>query len=810
MRIRAAGIDSAAAKQKIVVELYDTFFKTAFPKLAQRLGIVYTPVEVVDFIIKSVDEVLREEFGQSLSSEGVHIIDPFVGTGTFITRLLQSGLIDAKDLPRKFAHEIHANEIVLLAYYIAAINIEATYHELTGEYAPFPGICLTDTFQLYEKEDLVSGLMADNSGRRKRQKKLPIRVIIGNPPYSAKQRSENDNAQNNTYPSLDRRIANTYAERGTATNKNALYDSYIRAIRWGSDRLQSSGGVMALITNAGWLEGSSTDGLRKSLADEFTQIDVFHLRGNQYTQGEQSRREGGKIFGQGSRTPVAITVLTLNPKEANRGRIRVHEVEDYLTREDKLARVARFASLSGITAAEGWQTITPDHHGDWLKQREQSFGNFIVMGDKSGASPTLFDGYSMGLKTARDAWAINSSRATLLANVKSLIEVYEAERLRFASLGRSFESSAARDAFIDEFVIADARRISWSAGLKSELGRNAPLASNADKAVPILYRPFSRQWLYSDRKLNERVYQIPRLFPDPQSMNRVICVPARCERGEFSGLMAASVPDINLAPGKGGYQCFPRYIYTVASAGDAPDGDLFAQGVIGNTDSVPRYIRTDAITDAGLRHFRDAYLGEAISKDDIFNYVYGILHHPTYLQRFDDNLTKELPRIPLMNRAADFWAVAEAGRKLGDLHVNYETVEPYPVTLAQGDLAFTRIDDPVAFWRVEKMKHPRVNGKEDLSTVIYNPRLTITNIPLDAYAYVVNGKPALKWVMERQAVTTDAASGIVNDANAYANETVGDPRYPFDLFCRVITVSLETIKIVNALPALDIREGGSG
>jgi predicted helicase len=520
VRIRAAGIASATAKQKIVVELYDTFFKTAFPRLAQRLGIVYTPVEVVDFIIKSVDEVLREEFGQSLSSEGVHIIDPFVGTGTFITRLLQSGLIQPEDLPRKFASEIHANEIVLLAYYIAAINIEATYHELTGEYAPFPGICLTDTFQLYEKEDLISGMMADNSSRRKRQKKLPIKVIIGNPPYSAKQRSENDNAQNNDYPTLDRRIATTYAARGKATNKNALYDSYIRAIRWGSDRLQGSGGVMAFVTNAGWLEGSSTDGLRKSLVDEFTQIDVFHLRGNQYTQGEQSRREGGKIFGQGSRTPVAITVLTLNPNAAHRGRIRVHEVGDYLTREDKLARVARFASLAGITAAEGWLAITPDDHGDWLKQREESFSKFIAIGDKSGSSPSLFDCYSMGLKTARDAWAVNASRAALLGNVNELIAVYEAERARFSALERKFESSAARDAFIDGFVTSDARKISWSASLKADLGRNAPLALEPAKAVPILYRPFSRQWLYFDRKLNERVYQMPRLFPEPRDWSR--------------------------------------------------------------------------------------------------------------------------------------------------------------------------------------------------------------------------------------------------------------------------------------------------
>jgi len=353
VRMRAAGIDSAAAKQKIVVELYDTFFKTAFPRLAQRLGIVYTPVEVVDFIIKSVDEVLREEFGQSLSSEGVHIIDPFVGTGTFITRLLQSGLIQPEDLPRKFSSEIHANEIVLLAYYIAAINIEATYHELTGEYAPFPGICLTDTFQLYEKEDLISGMMADNSSRRKRQKKLPIKVIIGNPPYSAGQKSDNDDAQNVAYPSLDQRIRATYAD-ASGGNPRSLYDSYVRAFRWATDRLGEHGGVVAFVTNASWVDGIAASGVRKHFEKDFSSITVVHLRGNQRTQGEESRREGGKIFGEGSRAPAAIAVLVKRPGADVGQAIHLHDIGDYLTREQKLERLSQFASIPVCERQRDW------------------------------------------------------------------------------------------------------------------------------------------------------------------------------------------------------------------------------------------------------------------------------------------------------------------------------------------------------------------------------------------------------------------------------------------------------------------------
>ena len=301
VKLRAEGIDSAAGKQKIVVELYDKFFRNAFPKMTERLGIVYTPVEVVDFILHSVNDLLKQEFEQTLGSKGVHIIDPFTGTGTFITRLLQSGLISPEELPHKYKNEIHANEIVLLAYYIAAINIEASYHSLVGgKYVPFEGICLTDTFQMYEKDDLVSALTVDNSARRKRQKKLDIRVIVGNPPYSAGQTSANDNNANIEYPHLDERIRSTYAAGSTATNKNALYDSYIRAIRWASDRIGDAG-VIGFVTNAGWVEANTSDGLRKCLVDEFSSIYVFHLRGNQRTSGETSRKEGGKIFGSGSR-----------------------------------------------------------------------------------------------------------------------------------------------------------------------------------------------------------------------------------------------------------------------------------------------------------------------------------------------------------------------------------------------------------------------------------------------------------------------------------------------------------------------------
>ncbi len=784
---RAAGIDNAEAKQKIVVELYDKFFRNAFPKMTERLGIVYTPVEVVDFIIHSVNEVLQSEFGQTLGSKGVHIMDPFTGTGTFITRLLQSGLIKPEELAWKYQNEIHANELVLLAYYIAAINIEAVYHSMSGgDYQPFGGICLTDTFQLYEQDkDLIAHLMPDNSHRRTRQRELDIRVIIGNPPYSVGQGSANDNAANVAYPRLDGRIRETYAARSSATNKNALYDSYIRAIRWASDRIGNAG-VVAYVSNAGWLDANTADGLRQCLADEFASIHVFHLRGNQRTSGERSRREGGKIFGSGSRTPVAIALLVKNPDAAEHGKIHFHDIGDYLTREEKLGIVARFSSIGGITNAGGWQTITPDEHGDWLGQRDKAFDNFIAIGDKSRTEKvTLFETYSSGVKTNRDAWCYNASRSAVGGNMHRMISVYEAERDRYAKHLQNGGKTS-----IEDFVDTDSTKISWNRSLRNDAARNKPHEYHEECIQISDYRPFFRENLYFSRAMNNDVSLTPRMFPDANAKNKVICL-AGVGASSFSTLMAEFVPCFDFIEKA---QCFPQTFY---EANAAPKNHELA---LGSNDRQSK----NGITDEGLAHFQSSYPDETITKDDLFHYVYGLLHSEDYRARFADNLSKQLPRIPAVKKALDFWAFVEAGRKLGDLHCDFDSAEPFPVTIAQGDLRLAHIPDPVKFYRVEKMKFGGKRPTQDKSTVIYNPHITITGIPLEAYDYVVNGKPALEWVMERQCVKTDKASGIVNDANRYATETVGDPAYPLLLFQRVITVSLETMKIVRGLPKLEI------
>ncbi|MEZ0001620.1 DEAD/DEAH box helicase [Sinorhizobium fredii] len=795
---RAAGTDKADAKQKIIVELYDKFFRNAFPRMTERLGIVYTPVEVVDFIIHSVNEVLQSEFGQTLGSQGVHILDPFTGTGTFITRLLQSGLIKPEELEHKYRNEVHANEIVLLAYYIAAINIEATYHGVAGgDYVPFEGICLTDTFQLYEQErDLISDLMADNSNRRSRQKELDIRVIVGNPPYSIGQSSANDNNRNLAYPLLDARIEKTYAKRSAMTSVKNIYDSYIRAIRWASDRIGDAG-VIGFVTNAGFLESTSSDGLRKCLVDEFSSIYVFHLRGNQRTSGDLSKREGGKIFGSGSRTPVAITLMVKNPNAAQQGRINFHDIGDYLSREEKLAIVSRFGSISGIDRENEWRTITPDEHGDWLNQRDKSFDAFLALGDKKSDQAVIFDNFSLGVASGRDSWAYNHSRSAVAHNMKAMIEFYNTELVRF-NAAYPHADRKTRDTAVESFINTDTSKISWTRALKGDLAKGKHFAFDDAYLSPSLYRPFTGQWLYYNRVFNEMVYQMPRIFPDATAQNRAIMVKGNW-RGD--GQLALMTDRVACLQPDGGAQCFPRYLYDEKAAKtDDSQGDLLTA----SADDPGDRQRRDAITDEGLAHFRAAYPGETITKDDLFHYVYGVLHSEDYRVRFADNLSKQLPRVPAVKKAADFWAFVEAGRELGNLHCGYEQVEPYPITIAQGDLRLANISDPERFYRVEQMKFAGKRPKLDKTTVIYNANITMTGIPLEAYAYVVNGKPALEWVMERQCVKTDKASGIVNDANRYAVETVGDPAYPLKLFQRVITVSLETVKIVNSLPELDI------
>ena len=770
VRERATGIDNVKGKQRIVYELYDKFFRTAFPRMAERLGIVYTPVEVVDFIIHSADEALRKEFGVGLTDRDVHILDPFVGTGTFIARLLQTGVIRQEALVYKYQHELHANELVLLAYYIAAINCEETLHGLVGgDYQPFEGIVLNDTFQTTEGAGTMAEVtFPENNKRAARQKSKTIQVIIANPPYSAQQDSENDKNKNMKYPDLDERIRTTYAAKSSAGLKKNLYDSYIRAFRWASDRITDRG-VICCVSNGSYIDGNYADGFRRCLTEEFSSIYCFNLRGNQRTSGELSRMEGGKIFGSGSRAPIAITLLVKNPKRKGKPcQLFYHDIGDYLDRERKLSIIFEFQSISYIP----WVTIKPNAENDWINQRDPAFSTFMPLGDKTNAdsnSKGMFTVYSLGLVTNRDAWAYNFSRSGLTTNMNRMIGFYNKQVQAYQKAYGGFHRDDRPDA--DKFVDSDPKKISWTRGLKAELVKVARHSFDESCIVPSMYRPFCKQWLYFNRRFNEMVYRIPAIFDGKGSPNLAISVCGVGASKSFSALITNCIPNLHLQDTG---QCFPLYYFTEDSQSD--DNDVLP-GVVPD----PVHSKKDAISDSTLAEFVKRYGN--LTKEDVFYYVYGILHSREYKQRFGADLKKVLPRVPF---TLDFWVFSQAGRSLARSHLNYETVEPYPVQEYSSVLGLNPSED----YRVRKMTFGKKGKAIDKTTIICNSQVTLTGIPLEAYEYVVNGKPAIEWIMERYQFSIDKDSQIPNDPNDWSD----DPRYIIDLLKRIVRVSMETIE----------------
>jgi predicted helicase len=556
----------------------------------------------------------------------------------------------------------------------------------------------------------------------------------------AGQTSANDNNANVTYPTLDGRIRDTYAARSTATLKSSLYDSYIRAFRWASDRIGDAG-VMAYVSNAGWLDGNAADGMRACLTEEFSDLYVFNLRGNARTSGEQRRKERGNVFGEGTRTPVAISLFVKNPEATEHGRIHFHDIGDYLDQKQKLLIVRDFAGIGGIAKVEGWSLIQPDEHNDWLNQRDGSFDAFIKIGDKKDrVSPSIFASYTSGVKTQRDAWCYNFSAGELSDNVRKTSDHYNRQVEDYSA-----EMARGKNINTDKFIDTDTQKISWTRALKWDLEKEKKLDGNFGEAQSSVYRPFVKEWLFLSRRLNEIVGQVEKIFPKEET-NPAISVTGTGSKNGFSVLMIDRPPSYDMME-KG--QCYPLHLYA------APDDDPETEDMFASIPTSSIFEKQDGVTDAGLKHFQDAYPGETITKEDLFYYVYGLLHSEDYRAKYADNLSKELPRIPRVKTAADFWAFSRAGRTLGDLHVNYETVEPYPVTIKQGNLLLADTKNPEALYRVTKWAFGKSGKDKDKTTVIYNANITMQDIPLEAYDYVVNGKPALEWVMERQVVKTD-------------------------------------------------------
>lgn len=733
VKLRAEGIDNAEAKQRIIITLYDKFFSKGFKETTQRLGIVFTPVEVVDFIVKSVDDVLKKHFGKAIEDEGVHILDPFTGTGTFIVRTLHylkdklaNGEITLADITRKYTQELHANEIVLLSYYIAAINIETTFAEINHEeYKPFEGIVLTDTFESTEQEDTLDDtFFGTNDERLKRQQEVPITAIIGNPPYSVGQSNANDNNKNIEYLNLNKRIEETYSKYSNANLNKGLYDSYIKAVRWSSDRL-SGKGIIGFVSNASFIDSQTTDGLRKCLYEEFNYLYIFNLRGDQRTQGETSRKEGGKIFGSGSRTPIAISILVKDGSEKHE--IQYFDIGDYLTREEKLNIVNVKESINSID----WKEIIPDKHNDWINKRDENYSSYPKIAGE------IFEDWAVGANTSRDSWVISFSKEDLSKNVQRMIEQYEIER----------SNMKLNDSTAD--IDRDSSKIKWSSGLIDKLNKQVEIVFNSNSIQLIQYRPFTKKYIYYENNLVER----PGKYRNWEKGNPIIFVTGKGAKREFSTEVIDLIPSFDLMEkGQGFYKWHLN------------EGNLLSE-------------KSDNINDTKF----------GLSTEDTFYYVYGLLHSKAYRENYASDLKKELPRIP---EVKDKEKYVEIGKKLADLHLNYEDVPAY-----DGVNIVFKSDNPS--FKVKKMKHPK---RGQLDTIIFNEDIVITDIPERAYEYVVNGKPAIEWIIDQYQVKKDKKSGIVDDPNEFSD----NPKYIFNLLLSIINVSLQTMDLVESLPPLEI------
>ena len=774
VRMRASGIDNSEGRQRVLLELYEKFFATALKKDAERLGIVYTPVEVVDFILQSANEVLQDEFGKSLSDKGVHILDPFTGAGIFLARLLQSNLIQPSDLERKYRVELHANEIVLLAYYIAAVNIEEAFRGQRGEdsgYEPFNGIVLTDTFNLNKEEDptlFPKEWLPDNNERAERQQQLPIQVIVGNPPWSAGQRSAADDNPNVEYPELETRISETYTVYTSTTLKRYLYDTYKMAIRWASDRIGEQG-VIAFVTPASWIDGNAETGIRKCLAEEFSSIYVLNLLGNARIHGERGRYHGEGVFGSATQSPVAITILVKN-LNTEHGACSIHyrDIGGELRREEKLEKLKEAVSISGFS---DWQMVKPNKYHEWIGQRSDAFTRFYPLGTKEAkagrADNSIFGLYSLGLATNRDAYIYNFARDACVENAQRMTQDY-------INALQEYEEDPGLT--VDEAARKHSTFIAWNSELKDKLRRKIRTKFKRSHVQKVAYRPFIPTNCYANYTFIHRRYQMGRIFPDSSSKNRVICVPNKGARVPFSVLITDTMLDLNFYDS--GTQCFPRYQYP------EPLDPTNATGTFDGIDEPPD--RIDNISDTALRAFRERYRDDTITKDMIFDYIYGILHTPSYREEFANDLSKMLPHIPY---APDFHTFAEAGATLADLHLNYETCEQYPL-----ELVFAHDGEPQRHHF--QLSKRAMRFADEKTTLIVNDHIRLTGIPDDAHHYLVDGRAPLGWFINRYKIKQDEYSGIINDPNGWFEN-------PCDLVTaieRIVYVSVESARIIEGLP----------
>ncbi len=763
VKTEVAHAKSQKSQQELIKNLYNTFFKEAFRKQSEKLGIVYTPIEVVDFILRATNGILKKHFNTDFNDQNITIFDPFTGTGSFIARLLskENALISDEALKEKFQNNLFAFDIVLLSYYIALINITQAAQNRDSSLKNFKNIALTDSLD-YLEEKTNKGVfpffydLKENKDIKDTLADQNIRVIIGNPPYSAGAKSENDNNQNLSHPKLEKLVTEKYGENSTAKVGKATRDTLIQSIRMASDLLKDRG-VIGFVVNGSFIDSKSADGFRKCVAQEFSHLYALNLRGNQRTSGEVSKKEGGKIFDSGSRATIAI-VFFVKDKSVPNNTIFYYEVEDYLKREAKLNLLAGFENLDSVSFKE----ITPNDKGDWINQRNDDFEKLIPLKrDKKLQNDSIFDINSLGVVSGRDPWVYNFSPNALTLSVQKCIDTYNADLKRFNERFREafkqrtkgIKSADLYKNLNDREITTDKTKIAWTDGLKNKLIKNKNLQESHEKCIRLaLYRPFNKQWLYWDKDWIHRQGKFSKIFPDKSVRNVVINFGVGNGK-DFSALVSDFISDCSLISPT---QAYPLYYYD----------DL------GN--------RYNAISGYALNLFRRHYKDNAIVEEEIFYYIYAIFHHKGYLEKYKNSLAKEAPRIAL---SEDFKELSVLGKELAKLHLNYENGEMH-TSVKYTTLMNAEVE---GYYDVDKM-----TKKGD--RILYNHHITITQIPEKAFKYVVNGKSAIDWVIERYQKTMDKESLIENNPNDYAGG-----QYVFELLCRVIKLSEKSVDLIEKI-----------
>jgi predicted helicase len=750
--------DAAAGfgeKQEFLNTVYEQFFQGFAVDKADTHGIVYTPQPIVDYMVNSVAGLVEEHFDKRLEDDNVQVLDPFVGTGNFIVRTMQK--LPARRLKEKYGAngeepDLHANEVMLLPYYVASMNVEHAYYERTGTYAPYEGICLVDTFEIEDQKQRPKLFTPENTERVKRQQEQPIKVILGNPPYNAWQVNANDNNRNRTYEHVDDRVRSTYARDSDATLKNALSDPYVKAIRWATDRIEDEG-IVAFVTNNSFVDNLAFDGMRKHLAEDFDRIYVLDCGGNV--------RKNPKLSGTthnvfGIQVGVSINFFVKTPGESEDCRLFYHRMGEFLRKEERYEVMDEAGDWRGIK----WKELEPDDKHRWLVDPQtKEFESYVALGSKEakkaewGDAETIFNTFGVGVKTSRDAWVLDFNRDELTERIESFASTYNAERHRW-------QAREDRNANLRDFLLDDDTQIKWSSGLRRSL-KNGRAASFEDPKIQVgHYRPFTKMWMYYDSVFIERPGLFRKFFPaGTESENLAISLTGKAGEKPFMALMVDAIPDSHITGAGTNAQCFPFYVYE-------EDGTN----------------RRENITDWALEQFQMHYGDPSITKWDIFYYVYALLHHPRYRERYEEPLNRHLPHLPY---APDFAAFAEAGKDLADLHVGYEDVEPYPLDENEsGQLE----------WRVEKIR-----WRQNKTALKYNDFLTLEGIPQKAHDYQLAHKSALGWLKSRYRIKTYNRYDITHDPN-----DPDDKWYIVDLIKRVTRVSVETVEIVNSLPTLGL------